>query len=226
MAKKVKKKLKIKLLPLFVFIILLVVGYFAVMLCTKIPIKNIYVINNNIVTNQEIIELAGIDDYPSFLSTSISKMKKKILKNPYIKDVKITKQLLAEVHIRVIEHQVLLRKQENNKLVLEDLTELDNNENIEVPTLLNYVPNDKYATLINKMLKVDDEILKKISEMTYTPNDKDADRFLLYMNDGNSVYLTLTKWKQINYYDDVVPQLEGKKGILNLDNGNHFEIIE
>lgn len=226
MAKKVKKKLKIKLLPLFVFIILLVVGYFAVMLCTKIPIKNIYVINNNIVTDQEIIELAGIDDYPSFLSTSISKMKKKILKNPYIKDVKITKQLLAEVHIRVIEHQVLLRKQENNKLVLEDLTELDNNENIEVPTLLNYVPNDKYATLINKMLKVDDEILKKISEMTYTPNDKDADRFLLYMNDGNSVYLTLTKWKQINYYDDVVPQLEGKKGILNLDNGNHFEIIE
>ncbi len=226
MAKKVKKKLKIKLLPLFVFIILLVVGYFAVMLCTKIPIKNIYVINNNIVTDQEIIELAGIDDYPSFLSTSISKMKKKILKNPYIKDVKITKQLLAEVHIRVIEHQVLLRKQENNKLVLEDLTELDNNENIEVPTLLNYVPNDKYATLINKMLKVDDEILKKISEMTYTPNDKDADRFLLYMNDGNSVYLNLTKWKQINYYDDVVPQLEGKKGILNLDNGNHFEIIE
>ncbi len=37
-------------------------------------------------------------------------------------------------------------------------------------------------------------------------------RFLLYMDDGNSVYLTLTKFEQINYYDEVLPQLEGKKG--------------
>lgn len=226
MAKKVKKKLKIKLLPLFIFIILLVVGYFAVMLCMEIPIKNIYIFNNKILKDQEIIELAGIEDYPSFLSTSSSKIKKNIMKNPYVKNVKISKQLLAELHITITEHQILFRKQENNKLVLEDSTELENDENIEVPTLLNYVPNDKYSILIKKMLQIDEKVKKKISEMTYTPNDKDADRFLLYMDDSNSVYLTLTKWKQINYYDDVVPQLEGKKGILNLDSGNHFEIIE
>ena len=46
------------------------------------------------------------------------------------------------------------------------------------------------------------------------------------MDDGNSVYLTLTKFEQINYYDEVLPQLEGKKGILYLDSGNHFEIME
>ena len=40
------------------------------------------------------------------------------------------------------------------------------------------------------------------------------------------VYLTLTKFDMINYYDDVLAQLENKKGILYLDNGNHFQIKE
>jgi len=46
------------------------------------------------------------------------------------------------------------------------------------------------------------------------------------MNDGNYVYLTLTKFKQINYYEDVLEKLDGKKGILYLDSGNHFKIME
>ena len=46
------------------------------------------------------------------------------------------------------------------------------------------------------------------------------------MDDGNSVYLTLTKFKMINYYNDVLKQLEGRKGILYLDSGNHFKVME
>ena len=76
------------------------------------------------------------------------------------------------------------------------------------------------------MNRLDDDILGKISEIEYVPNDYDKDRFLLSMDDGNSVYLTLTKFEMINYYDDVLTQLEGKKGILYLDSGNHFKIME
>ena len=46
------------------------------------------------------------------------------------------------------------------------------------------------------------------------------------MDDGNLVYLTLTKFKMINHYNEVIPQLEGHKGILYLDSGNHFKIME
>ena len=65
-----------------------------------------------------------------------------------------------------------------------------------------------------------------MSDIEYVPNDFDKDRFVVYMDDGNMVYLTLTKFKQINYYNDVVSQLEGRHGILYLDSGNHFEIKE
>ena len=91
---------------------------------------------------------------------------------------------------------------------------------------MNYVPNTKYKSFIKKVNKIDEEILNKISDIEYVPNEWDKDRFLLYMDDGNMVYLTLTKFNMINYYDDVLSQLEGKKGILYLDNGNHFQIKE
>ena len=91
---------------------------------------------------------------------------------------------------------------------------------------MNYVPNTKYKSFIKKVNKIDEEILNKISDIEYVPNELDKDRFLLYMDDGNMVYLTLTKFNMINYYNDVLSQLEGKKGILYLDNGNHFQIKE
>ena len=40
------------------------------------------------------------------------------------------------------------------------------------------------------------------------------------------VYLTLTKFKMINHYNEVLTQIENHKGILYLDSGNHFKIME
>ena len=80
------------------------------------------------------------------------------------------------------------------------------------------------------MKNVTPEIRTKISNIEYSPNDYDKKRFLLYMNDGNKVYLTLAKtnnksrFRLINNYDAIYPTLGGKKGTLNLDSGNHFDI--
>ena len=95
-----------------------------------------------------------------------------------------------------------------------------------MPRLVNDVPKNKYSKLLKNLLKVKRSVRSSISEFYYDPNEFDKDRFLLYMDDGNSVYLTLTKFRMINYYNDVLPQLDGKKGILYLDSGNHFQIME
>ena len=133
---------------------------------------------------------------------------------------------MRNVIITVEEKNILFRKEENNMIVLEDGTEVDDNNLYNVPILLNYVPDIKYETFIKKMNQVNESIKSEISEIRYYPNEQDDDRFLLNMNDGNLVYLTLTKFKQINYYEDVLDQLDGKKGILYLDSGNHFKVME
>lgn len=226
MAKKVKKKIRIRILPIIIIIFILTLLSGSVYLLSLIPIKNIYISGNNYLKDQEIIELAKIENYPSFLKTRMKDMKKNIKKSPYVKSVTIKKKILGIVEIQIEEYNILFRKEENNKIVLEDKEELIDNEKFQVPILLNYIPDTKYDGFIKGMNQVTPSIKNQISEIRYYPNTQDEDRFLLYMNDGNYVYLTLTKFKQINYYEDVLEKLDGKKGILYLDSGNHFKIME
>lgn len=226
MAKKVKKKIRIRILPIVIIIFILTLLSGSVYLLSLIPIKNIYISGNNYLKDQEIIELAKIENYPSFLKTRTKDMKKNIKKSPYVKSVTIKKKILGIVEIQMEEYNILFRKEENNKIVLEDKEELIDNEKYQVPILLNYIPDTKYDSFIKGMNQVTPSIKNQISEIRYYPNTQDEDRFLLYMNDGNYVYLTLTKFKQVNYYEDVLEKLDGKKGILYLDSGNHFKIME
>ena len=223
---KMKKKIKIKFIPLLIALVIICILVLILYLVSSQPISNIYVKGNNYLTDQEILEQAKIENYPSFIKTTISKIKKRLKKNPYIKNAKVSKSLPRIVTIKVEEYNILFRKEENNKIVLEDGKELDDNNKYIVPILLNYVPDTKYQSFLNQMNKITPSIKSLISEIRYYPNQQDEDRFLLHMNDGNLVYLTLTKFNQINYYEDVVDQLEGKKGILFLDSGNHFKVME
>ena len=95
-----------------------------------------------------------------------------------------------------------------------------------IPRLINEIPTDKINSFIKYYKRIDRNIREKISEIKYDPNEFDKDRFLLYMDDGNSVYLTITKFERLNYYNDVLPQLDGRKGYLYLDSGNHFQIMK
>ena len=65
-----------------------------------------------------------------------------------------------------------------------------------------------------------------ISEIEYSKTDYDSERFLLYMNDCNEVYATISKLNKLNKYEEIVTKLNGKRGILYLDSGNYLEVKE
>ena len=225
MAKKIKKKTKIKFIPILLLIILLVIGYFLVSFFMNVKIKNIFVKGNKLLSDQEIIELANIEDYPSFIKTTANSIEKKIKKNQIIKDVKVTKSLIATVTIEVTEYDFLFTREDNNTVVVDVNKELLlDKEIVGVPILVNYVPDTVYDKFVSEMKKVNVKVKDKISSIEYKPNDYDKQRFLLYMNDGNEVYVTITRFNLINKYNEIYPTLEGRKGILYLDSGNHFEI--
>lgn len=229
MTKKIVEKRKLKVFNLLLVLLVLIGLFFAFYFLIKAPIKNIVIKNTNYLNDDYIIELADIKDYPSFIMTSSLKMKKKLLKSPYIEDVKIKKRYGFILEIDIVENIPLFYNNNTNKYVLSNGKEINNDElnnSISVPRLLNYVPDKKFEQFIKRMNRIKKEILLKTSDIEYKPNDYDKDRFLLYMDDGNMVYLTLTKFKTLNHYNEVLPQLEGHKGILYLDNGNHFEIKE
>lgn len=225
---KIKKKKRLKLIPFLLFVLVITGTFFLVDVLLDTRIENIVIKGNKIVTDQQIIDEAGLSNYPSFYKTTSYNIKKALEKNSFIKEVKVKRSFYHVITIEVSEYKVLLKKETTGKLVLENMNEVTTDQEIPytVPRLVNDVPKDKYSKLLKNLLKVKKSVRSSISEFYYDPNEFDKDRFLLYMDDGNSVYLTLTKFRMINYYNDVLPQLDGKKGILYLDSGNHFQIME
>lgn len=229
MAKKIVKKKKLKIVPFLIVLLILIGLSFGVYQVLKANIKNIVIKNVSYLNDDYVIDLAGIKDYPSFYLTSSIKMEKNLKKSPYIISAKVKRKFYHVLEIDLKVNNPLFINNSSNTVVFENKGTVPIDEEIDlfrVPRLMNYVPDDKYDTFISKMALIDKGILGKIADIEYTPNDYDKDRFLLYMDDGNMVYLTLTKFKQINYYNEVLEQLEGRKGILYLDSGNHFQIKE
>lgn len=217
-----KRKLKIKR----IIICLIVITAIVLLICyiSKLRIKNIYIVGNNILSDKEIIQLADISNYPSSLSNSTNKIKNKIEKNIYIKKVEVKKKLLSKIYIYITEKKVLCTYE--NKLLLEDSSLTEKSQNASsYPILLSNITNIK-EKFVTSFAKVEDTILLKISEIEYVPNDVDNERFVLNMNDGNVVYITLNKIEKINKYNSIYSKLEGKKGIIYLDSGDYIEIKE
>lgn len=227
MEKNVTKKIRIRLVPLFIFLLVILCILLIGKILVELPIHNIIVTGNHYLTDQEIIETAGIEKYPSFIRSYFSPLKDNLEKNPWVKKARIKRRSFGVIEIQIEEKEPLFEKVENQVIVLSDGTEIPSTS-LESPVLglLNYVPDTKYDTFVKQMGRIDTSIRYLISEITYLPNEQDKDRFLLYMSDGNYVYLTLTKFQNINYYEQVLEQLAGRKGILYLDSGNHFQIME
>lgn len=224
-AKKVKVKVKKKKVKIKNLLVTLLIILLLVLVCidfVKLPVKNIYITGNSILNDKTIIELAGLTDYPSFISTYFSDIKNKIKENEYIKNVSIKRTLSRKIYIDIEEYKPICIYKD--KLILSSTKSVDNRHNIiDIP----YVTNDIdqiYNEFATKFSKVEKDILLKISHIEYVPNKLDEERFLLYMTDTNYVYITLSKIDKINKYNSIVQKLENKKGIIYLDSGDYIEI--
>ena len=229
MAKKVVKKTKIKVFNLFLVLFVLIGLFFGGKIIYEAPIKNYIITGTTYLKDDYILELGNLKNYPKFLFLNREQVSKKITKSEYIEDCKIKKKWGFILELDITENRPLIYDMNQEKYVLEHNRVVEKNEiskSFRVPRLLNYVPDTKFEKFVKGMTNVKQDTLSKISDIEYQPNDYDKDRFLLYMDDGNMVYLTLTKFKMINQYNNVLSQLEGHKGILYLDSGNHFQIKE
>ena len=217
--KVVKKFSFVKLL--LVLLIIYVIGYFGYKVAIS-RITNIYIKNNNILTDQEVIDVSGLRNYPSFILTTNYSIKNKLLKNNLVKKVKVKKGLWGKVYIDIENYKPLFIYED--KVILDNKNEVD--LDISLPILVNKVDDDILDKLISKYESVNDEIKLMISEIRYDPNEIDKERFLFTMSDGNYVYITLYKLSSIDEYLKITSTLKDKKGILYLDSGNYFEVFK
>ena len=225
MKKRVKRKFNIK--KFICFIIFLVIIYFVIDYFFSVRTKNIVVLNSNYYSDEIIIETAGIEKYPEFLKLKKNDVKNKLKKLPLINDVKISKKFGYILELDIVEKKVLYLVRSSNKYKLNTNEEYSSDDILNVPTLINFVPSDIEEEFIKELSKIDTNILNLISEIEYSVTDYDDERFILYMNDGNEVYVTNNRLHMLNKYISIMKKISSdKKGILYLDTGNYFKIKE
>ena len=229
--KKVKKRLNIKRLIVFIlFIYLLISGIKRVF---NEPIRNIIISGNYLVSDYDIIEKAGIKDYPSIMKLNTNKIKNQIKENPLINEVEIKRNLHFQLFIKVKELKVICLDRNNNLILLSNGNKIPNdNSYLGIPNLINYTKEDVLKSFLEEMGKLDYDIINSISEIEYSPSTSkdeklvDETRFLLKMNDGNLVYINISKLNNLKYYQKIYASLNDKKGILHLDSGSYLEEIK
>ncbi len=224
--KKVKRR-RFSFKKFFKFLLFLFVLGFGCYFLSNVHIKNIVIVGNKLLKDIDVIEAAGVEDYPSFLKTSNNSIEKGVKALPLVKSVKVKKKWGFVLEIHLVEYNVLFQIRSSGEYVLSNKKRVsDTLTQVYSPVLINYVPDNVLDKMISKFLELDSDVLAKISEIEYSPTTYDNSRFLLYMNDGNLVYITLSKTKELNKYSKIKGQLGKSQGILYLDSGNFFEIKE
>ena len=235
MSKKIKKR-KFNFKKFFKFIITLVFLILLYIYFSNKPIKNILVKNTYFLTDEQVIEAAGIDSYPSFLKALSFKIKKNIKKLPLVKDVKVKKKLGYKVVLEVTEYKVLFKVRSTNEFVLDKSTRVTDLD-INAPILINYAPEEITNKLIRKFLQIDQDTILKISEIEYSPTVSsegktiDDKRFTFYMNDGNIAIINTINIDKFNNYLKVVSKAidtygKDTSGTYNFDSGTSNVVFQ
>ena len=217
------KKRKIRYDRIIIFLIILIIIFSFFSYFFNLKITNIYILNNNILSDQEIIEFAELSDYPSTFQNLSFQIENRIKNNIYVKDVNVKKKWFTQVYIDITENRPLFYYEYNKKTILSDKRETTDLH--AVPTVINYITDSYYDKFIEEMNKLDESILSRISEIKFYPNEVDDNRFLLTMSDGNYVYVNISTFNKLNKYITILESLPKENGILYLDYGNNFEII-
>lgn len=218
---KVKKK-RINFKRLIITLFILSIIFIVISYLINIPLKNIYITGNSILSDKEIISFADIETYPPITKINKGNIEKKLKSNDYIKEAKVKKNILGKIYIDIEEEHPLYII--DNELVLSSGKKVENIYSINyVPIMKNEV-NELHDKLIKSFNKINKDALLKISEIEYKPNELDKERFLFTMTDANYVYINLTKIEKINKYNSIMTELNGKKGIIYLDSGDYIEI--
>lgn len=226
--KKIKKVRKIRYGRVFIILVIIFLILFALFNFIDFPIKNIYIKNNTLLSDQDIIELAHLENYPSIFKYSDYEIEKNLNKNIYIESSNVKKVALSKIYIEIEENYPIFSYSVDSLTYLKDGKTVEKRFN--VPEVINYIPDTLFDEFVEKFKKIDRNIINKISQIEYKPNEVDEERFVFYMNDGNYIYLNLESLKDINKYDQILVQIIDKygkkKGILYLDDGDYFEILE
>ncbi len=112
---KVKRR-KLRFGRVFFILLFLSFFYWVGSLIWSIPVQTIFISGNTILTDQQILEIAHLEEYPSYLGTSKSKIVQSLKENVYIKNGRVKKKGFRELLLERKRFYRMEQKSKNNSI--------------------------------------------------------------------------------------------------------------
>lgn len=204
------------------------------------PLKRINqmtVEGNNYVQDQVVIEATNLlpfDEVDRLYAQKQAVVDKMKLDIPLIESVSFRKDDWQETQIIVNEMEAVAQVERNGQmnLVLANGTMIDSipqTLNIaeiedELPNLYQFESQGKVMELANNALRnIEPELLAQMEGIYLTETAENPNAIEVHMKDGNLVQAIINTFAQkMQYYPNMLEQLDGQKGVINLEVGAYF----
>ncbi|MBG9985676.1 FtsQ-type POTRA domain-containing protein [Facklamia sp. DSM 111018] len=204
-------------------------------------VNQLAIVGNRYLSPEAILQ--GINIYPMDRVEDVLEERKAIedhilANNPLIEDVTISREQWSALTFTIVEHQVVARYQnENGTYALlsngsfsegeSNLEQLDPERLDTLPVVKGQYQEEKLAKLAESLKQIDDNILKEMETIYPAKDPSKTGHILVQMKDGNQIQAVIATFAQkVNYYPNIVKQLEGRKGIIDIEVGAYFTPYE
>ncbi|MFC0524047.1 cell division protein FtsQ/DivIB [Pontibacillus salicampi] len=227
-ARKKKANRRLILYLSFFFILILLILYLQSSLSN---VHNITVNGNEHVNDQDVIQMSGVSSKDNFWKVNGGEVASKIEQHEEIKSVQVDKQLPASITFEIEEYDRVGYVQ-NDGSYYPILSTGDPLSSLELkspagdaPLLIGWDKPSYLEEMTQELQQLPQSVTQLISEIHWTPTDKNPYKVHLYMNDGYEVEGSIRSFSdKMKSYPSIVSQLDSsKKGIIHIDVGAYFE---
>lgn len=217
----------------FYLLFLLGMGSTGFLLSPYGHVQNIYVEGSQEVPEQAIVDSSSITSTQTVAGVlwDRDRIEEDILTVwPKVKAAEVNRRGLNDITIAVEEHETVayLQNGKGYQSVLETGERLP--EEIKMPLgnkpLLKGFEQAKGSVIrevVKQLQQMDGSVLNSISEINWTKTEANPWAVTIFMNDGNQVEALLDQFgEKLGYYPAMVSQLEGEKGIIDMEVGAYF----
>lgn len=186
-------------------------------------INYIIIDGNSYLSRETVLELAQIDDNDLILLTFSNLVEKRIMQNPIVDNVTVSKLKGRNIEISITEkHIVGYTYLDTAYILLADntLIKLDStNLNIitKVPLLVDFTQDQLKDGIIEALTQLSTEMLQNIAEIHHYQTTYDENMLKIMMNDGNLVFSGLSTISVVNNYFNILEVLKVSNSCIYID---------
>lgn len=196
-------------------------------------IKMVEVNKNNVLSEEEIVKLSGIEINDNIWMYKKKQAIKRLEGHPLVDKATINRSLPSTVEINIVEHEIIgfLKEKSTYHPVLKNgmiIKEGNIPYKGDAPLLKEFKDDEYMKHIAFELSKLPSDLFNLISEISWSPTDNNQYNIELYMNDGFIVQSTMRDFaEKMKSYPSIVSQLEkDEKGIIHMGVGTYFEKIE